>query len=103
MNVIISARHCEIPHSLREATERRIARLRRYHPRLADAEVIYDREHIRHEVEIRLLVEGANPVIARGTGETFDVALDVAADRVSRQLKRGRERWAARRLDAPAR
>lgn len=102
MNVTISARHCEIPDSLRSTTERRVARLRRYHPRLAEAEVIYDRERVSHEAEIRLVVEGDGPVIAHGAGGTFDAALDVAVGRVSRQLKRGRERRTARRVETPA-
>lgn len=101
MIVTISARHCEIPDSLRATTERRVARLRRYHPRLAQAEVVYDRERVAHAAEIRLLVEGDSPVIAHGAGETFDVALDAAVGRVSRQLKRGRERRTTRRVENP--
>ena len=92
MNVTISARHCEIPDSLRLATERRIARLRRYNPRLADAEVTYEVERVNHEVEIRLAVDGEPPVVARAAADNFRAALDRGLDRASRQLRRARER-----------
>ena len=97
MNVTISARHCEIPASLRDATERRVHRLGRYNPRLAEAEVTYEVERVQHEVEIRLGVAGEKPVVARGAGETFKAALARGIERASRQLRRVRER----RVDAP--
>ena len=97
MNVTISARHCEIPDSLRTTTEQRIHRLGRYNPRLADAEVTYEMEKVSHEVEIRLAVPGENPVVARGAGYDFRSALDLGLNRVRRQLRRLRER----RITAP--
>lgn len=92
MNVTISARHCEIPSSLRDRTERRIARLGRYNPKLADAAVTYDVERVSHEVEIRLQVKGEPPVVVRGSGDDFREAFDRTLDRASRQLRRVRER-----------
>ena len=92
MNVTISARHCEIPDSLRDATERRISRLGRYEPRLADAEVTYEVENVAHAVEIRLGVPGDKPLVARGSGVDFPAALRRGIDRASRQLRRARER-----------
>lgn len=92
MNVTISARHCEIPSSLRERTQRRIARLGRYNPKLADAVVTYDVERVSHEVEIRLRVQGMPPVVVHGSGDGFREAFDRTFDRASRQLRRVRER-----------
>ena len=97
MNVTISARHCEIPDSLRAATATRISRLERYHPRLTDAEVTFDMERTTHNAEIRLVVEGEPPVIGRASEDSFQAALDRGVDRVLRQLRRGRERRVARR------
>ncbi len=101
MNVTISARHCEIPESLRSTTEERITRLERYHPRLAGAEIVFERERADHDVEIRLGVEGESPVIARASGESFQAALERGVERVTRQLRRGRERRTARRQSTP--
>ena len=92
MNVTISARHCEIPSSVRDRTVRRIARLGRYNPRLADAEVTYELERVSHEVEIRLTVQGDTPVVVHGSGDNFREAFERGFDRASRQLRRARER-----------
>ena len=100
MNVTITARHCEIPQSLRTATERRIERLTRYNPRLAEAEVTYDRARVSHECEIRLAIVGEPPLVARATGQNFRVALDRGLDRASRQLIRSRQRRIAPRAEA---
>ena len=92
MNVTISARHCEIPDSLRAVTEQRMQRLGRYNSRLAAAEVTYEVERVNHGVEIRLGVEGAPPLVARATGTDFRAALARGLDRAARQLRRVRER-----------
>jgi ribosomal subunit interface protein len=92
MNVTISARHCEIPDSLRATTEQRISRLDRYNRRLAEAEVTYEVQRVGHGVEIRLGVEGEAPVVARGTGTDFRSALARGLERATRQLRRVRER-----------
>jgi ribosomal subunit interface protein len=97
MNVTINARHCDIPETLREATERRVTRLGRYNPKLADAEVTYEVERVTHEVEIRLAVDGEPPVVARASGSDFLGALGRGIDRASRQLRRIR----LRRIGAP--
>ena len=100
MNVTISARHCEIPTSLRTTTRQRIARLTRFDPRLSEAEVTFDRERVSHEVEIRLGVEGGPPVVARASADSFRAALGRGLDRASRQLRRFRDRRNARRAAA---
>lgn len=102
MNVTVNARHCEIPASLRTTTERRIARLSRFNPRLAEAEVTFDLERSQHDVEILLRVDGDRPVVARASADSFRAALDRTLQRVSRQLKRGRERRTTRRVEATA-
>lgn len=102
MNVTISARHCEIPRSLRTTTERRIERLSRYHSRLAEAGVTFERERAAHGVEIRLAVDGDAPVVARASGPDFQAALDRGVERASRQLRRARGRQLARRHAGPS-
>ena len=101
MNVTISARHCDIPYSLRDATRQRVARLSRYHRRIADAEVTYERERVSHEVEIRLAVDGERSVVARASAGSFRAALERGLQRASRQLRRSRERRVTRRASTP--
>lgn len=101
MNVTISARHCEIPSSLRSTTHQRVARLSRYNPRLADADVTYERERVSHEVEIRLAVAGEPRLVARASADNFETALERGLERASRQLRRSRERRIMRRAPDP--
>ncbi|MFW6079571.1 MAG: ribosome hibernation-promoting factor, HPF/YfiA family [Gemmatimonadota bacterium] len=92
MNVIISARHCEPPESIRDLAATRMQRLARYEPRLREAEVAFDVDHGERRVEARLSVPGTEIVVADAAGETFEEALGRVADRLRRQLRRGRER-----------
>ena len=92
MNVTITARHCDIPDSLRDVAERHVHRLGRYNPKLAAADVTFERERVEHAVEIRLGVAGEPVLVAHGSGATFKSALDRGVHRASRQLRRARER-----------
>ena len=101
MNVTISARHCEIPFSLRSTTQQLVQRLSRFNPRVADAEVTYGRARVSREVEIRVAVAGEPPVVARASAGTFRAALERGLARASRQLRRSRARRVARRTSGP--
>lgn len=92
MNVIISTRHCSPPESIRGLATERMQRLTRYEPRLAEAEVAFDIDHGEHCIEARLSVPGAGVVVADAQGETFEAALSRVFDRLSRQLRRRRDR-----------
>jgi len=98
MNVTINALHCSIPDSLRTTASQRMERLTRFHPRVADAQVTFDRSGAGPEVEARLAIPGIDPLVARAEAASFDAALDRAADRLERQLKRTRERRVSRAL-----
>lgn len=92
MNVNFTARHCNVPQRLRVTAQERIERLQRYEPRVNDALVEFDSDHGNKQVETRIFVAGSHSIIAHGSGETFRTALDQSLDRLTRQLKRRRER-----------
>lgn len=96
MNVTINALHCSIPNRLRTTAFERMERLTRFHPRLADAHVTFDRDAGAPEVEARLAVDGARPLVARAAADSFERALERVSDRLERQLKRTRARTARR-------
>ena len=74
------------------AAEQRLKRLERYEPRVDNAIVEFDADHGNKQVETRVFVKGSHSIIAHGSGETFRTALDKSLDRLTRQLKRRRER-----------
>lgn len=92
MQVTITARHCDVPETVRRHAEERVARLTRYEPRLSSADVIFESDHGSIKAELRLLVDGDALLIARGDSNEFRPAVDRALDRARRQLRRRRER-----------
>ncbi|MHB1170867.1 MAG: ribosome hibernation-promoting factor, HPF/YfiA family [Longimicrobiales bacterium] len=97
MDVRISARHCTITDSTRDLARRRIERVTRYEPRASAAEVIFSEENTFRQAEVRVTVPGGSQAHAHGEGATFRSALDRAAERLERQLRRRRARSRDRR------
>ena len=100
MKVKTVARRCDVPEDVIERANRKIGKLVRFEPRLVSAEVVFRIERHVHRVEAFLSLNGHEPVVARGEARDFPTALDQAADRLSKILRRGRtqqvEHWAGR-------
>jgi ribosomal subunit interface protein len=92
MQVNFTARHCNVPSKVRAEAEERLQRLQRYEPRVDNALVEFDKDHGHKLVETRVHVAGSHSIVAHGVGDTFRTALDRSLDRLTRQLKRRRER-----------
>jgi len=86
MRITITARHCEVPPELRARARLLIERLARLAPRPHDARVVFDADHGRPSVEVRL--HAARGVLHVGTARGADQssALNLAAAKVRRQL-----------------
>lgn len=97
MDVTITARHCTVPDSIRDVTQRRIRRLERFRPRATSASVMFEENGARRLCEVRMMVAGGAPLVASAEGFSFRNALDEAMARLQRQLKRHRERHIRRR------
>ncbi|MGQ0812912.1 MAG: ribosome hibernation-promoting factor, HPF/YfiA family [Gemmatimonadota bacterium] len=92
MQVNITARHCRVPEKVRVEAQERVQRLHRYEPRLGNVVVEFDTDHGDKKVETRIYLAGGHSIVAHGNGETFRTALDQSLGRLTRQLKRRRER-----------
>ena len=92
MQVNISVRHCNVPQKVRLEAQQRLQRLHRYEPRVDNAVVEFDKDNNHKQVETRVFLAGSHSIIAHGSGETYRTALDRSLDRLTRQLKRRRER-----------
>lgn len=92
MRVHIAARHCEVPSEVLERTETQVASLSKYSPRATTAEVVYLEEKLAKVVEVIIHIDGGEPVIARGEDTEFRTALDKVVERLSRRLRKQRER-----------
>jgi len=86
MEIIITARHGEVPEDLRLRAERAVTRLARLAHRPTAANVTFDAEHQRAVAELRLTA--ARGVLYIATGEAADhrTALDRVASKLRHQL-----------------
>lgn len=92
MRVQIAARHCDVPSDVMEKTEELVGALSKYSPRASAADVVYTEEKLSTSAEIIMHIDGGEPLVAKGEGGEFRTALDQAIERMSRQLRRQRER-----------
>ena len=92
MDVTLHTRHCNVPGRVRAEAEERVQKLERLEPRVENAIIEFDNDHGDKQVETRVFVAGSHSIVAHGSGESFRTALDRSLDRLTRQLKRRRER-----------
>lgn len=92
MRVQVTTRHCDVPNDVLERTESQIRSLAKYQARASAADVVYSEEKLSRKVEVIVHIDGAESVVAHGEGTEFRTALDEVVERLSRQLRRQRER-----------
>lgn len=92
MRIRITERHCDVPSDVLDRTEELIDALDKFEPQATAADVVYVEEKHARKVEVLIHIDGAEPVVAHGEGKEFRGALDQVVDRMSRILRKGRER-----------
>lgn len=91
MQVSITGRHVDLSDSLRAHVERRLESLNRYFDGVISAHVVFCLEGARHIAEITI---HANHVSLHAEQETDDLyaSIDLAADKIEKQLKKYKDR-----------
>lgn len=92
MRVQTTQRHCTVPERVVKRAEERLHRLERFEPRLSSADLVFTEERKGRFAEAVLSIDGADRVFAKGEGPEFRAAVDVMLDRLSRILRKQRER-----------
>ena len=92
MQVSIATRHCNVSDGIRSEANEKLQKLQRFEPRLENAVIEFDDDHGTKQVETRIFLAGSHSIVAHGSGDTFRSALDRSIDRLTRQLKRRRDR-----------
>ena len=88
----ITAHGCEITTPVRKRAEVLSQRWPRFDPAVMDIRVIFRLEGRTHSVEAVVARRRRQPIVARGQGADFRVALDDLDTHVRRRLKRDRSR-----------
>lgn len=83
----ITARHFDLTPEMKDKAEEEMEGLTRYFENIISAEMVLDTERHRRVAELKVNVY--NQIIS-GTGETEDIysSIDVAVDKVKKQLKK---------------
>ena len=92
MQVTITARHCEIPDELRARASELIEKLAKRAHRPQRAEVVFDQDHSRRIVELRMYLPQGQTRIASAEADDFLSALDRAVSKLRPQLERAGSR-----------
>ncbi len=98
MQITVTARHCEITEALQARARTVAERVAAAATRPLECTVLFDTDGLHHVAELRLRTAAGDALLARGEGPNHRSALDVAEDRLKRQLRssNGRSRRARR-------
>lgn len=96
MQVTVTARHCEIPDGLREQARRVMARVVKAAHRPQGARVVFDVDHQKKVVELKLRLPRGATRIATAEAADFRTALDRATEKLRRQLEKTNSRYVRR-------
>ena len=92
MHLQITARHCELSDQIHEKAEAIAERWTRFDGAVSAARLVFEIRGQTHVVEARVSRDRQEPVVASGDGADFRAALDEVDSRISRQLRRDKER-----------
>ena len=92
MQTTITARHCEIPDTLRERAITVVERLGTLAHRPIESAVVFDTEGKQATAELRLHAPRGDVLIARGEADDHRTALDRAEEKLRRQLDKASPR-----------
>lgn len=92
MKVTIVGRHFDVTPSVREYAESKVERLGRFFERLGDVRVTLGSEGQELTAEIVVGAPKGAQLVGEARGETVYAAVDLAIDKVERQVTRHKER-----------
>jgi putative sigma-54 modulation protein len=92
MGIDITARHVKIPDVVKEHAQKRLTKIVEEFPRIENVHVILSVEKYRHTAEV--LVEGKRSLRMQAleTSDNMYAAIDVACDKIEKQLRRAVEK-----------
>jgi len=91
MQISTTARHCELDPEVRLFAQQRLERLARFVRDIQEAHLIVTAEGYRHSAEITLRLKRRD-MVSRDEATEPRSAIDLAADRLERQLRRLKEK-----------
>lgn len=97
MQISITARHHDLTNEERAYAEEKFGRMDRIFQGIVTAEVILKEEDRKCHCEVILHAKGKNDIVVDVARDEILEAIDVAVDKVERQLRRAKEKMTAKR------
>jgi putative sigma-54 modulation protein len=91
MDITVTFRHLESTDALRDYAREKVSRIKKYVGTPADVAVVLSLEKHRHQAEITLNTNGIT-VNAKDVTEDMYAAIDLAVDKLERQVKKHKEK-----------
>lgn len=92
MQTKISARHMEVTEAMRSYVDKKMSRLSKYYNRISEIEVVFDAEGTRFLSEIIVNTDHHQPFVVTEKGDDMYACLDLALDKIERQLVKHKEK-----------
>lgn len=91
-NIVINARHMDVPAGLRETLEEKVSKLPRLYDNIQSIEVILDKEADHSVVEIVAHAKKKHTFVATHRDESLQACLDGCLDKIAEQVRRFKDR-----------
>jgi putative sigma-54 modulation protein len=91
MHITFTARHFKATNRLKEYSEKKVTRLKRYYDGIIECEIILDYEKLDQIAEIAIKVYGQRLVAIEKSEDIFK-SIDAAVDKLERQVKKYKEK-----------
>ena len=91
MQIILTARHCELGADVRAFAKQRLEKLTKYDGDIQEVRVIVSQERKLHTAEITLRAHQQDVVITESHADAR-AAIELAADRLEERVRRGKDK-----------
>ena len=92
MQISIIGRHTDLPEELKQYINKKVQKLPRFYNRITSIEVIVDGDSRDSKVELIVKATRHQPLVAHESGNDRYASVDLAVDKMERQLRRHKER-----------
>ena len=86
MQINLTIRHGSIQESMQEYAREKAQKLTRYFDRIEAMSLIFDHTKSTHDVELIVVVEHSDDIVARASGEDLRATIDLCLERGTRQV-----------------
>jgi putative sigma-54 modulation protein len=101
MRVIVVARHSSIAPEIEGYTNKKLLHLQKLSRRIEKCEIIFGRERKKHVAEMVLSLRTRVTLVARVKSDDLHAAVDMAVEKLERQLDKHKARLVRKRRLAP--